>query len=124
MSEENGPGHPSHEPTQANRTTVTKMTAYGIDQETISKCIGISKPTLHKHYRHELDTAKADCIVEVADRLISKIRNDDGPSIMFYLKTQAGWREKDKDSDAEKAEKERQERINQDVQERLNAKTK
>lgn len=121
---ENLGGRPEHEPTEANRTTVNKMTAYGIDQETIAKCIGITRPTLHKHYRNELDKSKAECIVEVADRLISKIRADDGPSIMFYLKTQAGWREKDKDTEAEKAEKERQERINIDVQERLNAQTK
>lgn len=98
MSEQDGPGKPPHEPTEENRITVAKMSAYGMTQDVISKCIGVSEPTLRLYYREELDTAKAKCITEVADRLMDKIRNGDGPSIMFYLKTQGKWREQDKDN--------------------------
>lgn len=119
MSDELGRGQPPHEPTDHNREIVTKMTQYGVHQDTISKCLDISLPTLYKYYRREIDTAKANCIVKVADRLMNKINNDDGPSIMFYLKTQAGWRERDKENDIEKEEKEKQERIDERVKEML-----
>lgn len=99
MSEINLGGRPEHEPTKETREMASKMSSYGVVQDTIALCIGISLPTLHKYYREELDTSKAHCIVEVADRLMDKIRQGDVPSTMFYLKTQGGWREKDKQDD-------------------------
>lgn len=97
-------GRPEHEPTSETRKMAEKMSTYGIPQETICSCIGISLPTLHKHYRHELDTGAAFCIVNVADRLIHKaLVENDAASIIFFLKTRAGWSEKNKDDNTNKA---------------------
>lgn len=103
MAQGDGPGRPPHQPTQENRDMVSKMSCYGITQDVIAKCVGIHEETLRIHYREELDTAKAKCIADVGDRLMDKIRNGDGPSIMFYLKTQGKWREKDDDDNKSKS---------------------
>jgi hypothetical protein len=49
--------------------------------------------TLAKHCREELDIGKAETIAKVAGSLVKKALNGDTTSAIFYLKTQAGWKE-------------------------------
>ncbi len=107
MSSENEVGRPEHEPTQQTRNSVSQMASYGIIQDIIAKCIGISLPTLHKHYRHELDTAAANLTVLVANKLISNALDENNISAqIFYLKTKGGWKEQKDDDDKPKSEAE------------------
>ena len=94
--EPNKGGRPSHEPTTAQRKQVEAMAAYGIPQMDISRVIGVSKPTLEKHYRDELDTGATKATARVAESLYKKATGDGNASVtaaIFWLKTRAGWKE-------------------------------
>lgn len=51
-----GPGRPQHEPTDETRGTVTAMVARGEAPAAIAAAIGISEPTLLRHYEDEMAT--------------------------------------------------------------------
>ena len=53
-------------PTAKDRATVKTMTGYGISQLEICAVLGITKPTLEKRCRLELDTGAADANAQVA----------------------------------------------------------
>jgi hypothetical protein len=64
------PAHrPPHEPTPKDRVTVKVMTAGGIDQAQVAGVLGISKPTLRKHYRKELNAAAPEANAMVSASL-------------------------------------------------------
>ncbi len=50
-------GRPRHEPTYATRARVREMAAQGLYQADIAAEIGISAPTLCRHYQAELDAS-------------------------------------------------------------------
>lgn len=94
--EKNKGGRPSHEPTEKDRNTVLAMAGYGIPQEDIAKVLGISRPTLEKHYREELDTGLVKANSAVARSLYEKALGDNSSAVtaaIFWLKTRAGWKE-------------------------------
>lgn len=93
MAEEKKNGRPPHVPDDKTRKTVESMSSYGIPQEDIAKVIGIDSKTLRLHYRYELDTAEVKANAMVAQRLYQKCMNDDTSSLIFWLKTRAGWKE-------------------------------
>jgi DNA invertase Pin-like site-specific DNA recombinase len=64
-------GRPPHEPTESTRRQVKALAAYGIPQDEIGRVIGVSKPTLEKHYRDELDRAEVEANAKVAESLFS-----------------------------------------------------
>ena len=83
-----------HKPTQATRNQVSTMVMAGITQIIISDVLDIDVKTLRKHYRKELDTAKAKVITTVANKLYEQCVTAGNVSAMiFFLKTQGGWRE-------------------------------
>jgi hypothetical protein len=87
---------PEHQPTPSNRKQVEALAAYGIPQDDIGRVIGISKPTLEKHYREELDTGATKATARVAESLYKKATGDGTAAVtaaIFWLKTRAGWRE-------------------------------
>ncbi len=87
---------PEHVPTEQSRKTVEAMSAYGVPQQQIAAVIGISKPTLEKHYRAELDTADAKAIAKVAESLFQKATGSHPQAVtaaIFWLKTRAGWKD-------------------------------
>ena len=90
-----GRGRPAFEPTDEDRELVSKMTAVGIPQE--SQCLvvagGITDKTLRKHFRHELDTAKVTANTAVGGKLFSKAMEGDTAALIFWAKTQMGWKE-------------------------------
>src|SRR6267142_1466777 len=52
--EPNKGGHPPHAPTQKLRDTVESLSGSGLPQRDIATLIGISAPTLRRHYAQEL----------------------------------------------------------------------
>lgn len=74
------------------------MAASGAPQPFIAAELGIDKKTLAKYYREELDYAMARRNVRVAQTLFGLAMGWDGnppdrAACMFWLKSQAGWRE-------------------------------
>ena len=86
-------GKPAHEPTKESRNQVSAMTSFGIPQEEICTVLGITKKTLYKYYREELDTAAAKANTKVASMLYKKCMDGDTASILFWMKTKMGWKE-------------------------------
>jgi len=84
-------GQPPHEPTPASRNRVTVMAACGLSQDDIAAVIGISSPTVRRHYRRELDHAYSAIIARLAARLIAMADAGDERAIEFYLERQGGW---------------------------------
>jgi hypothetical protein len=84
----------THVPTDAQRQTVRLHTTVGTDQPTIARVIGIDPKTMRKHYRDELDISKAKANATVGGALFNKAKGGDTAAMIFWMKTQAGWREK------------------------------
>lgn len=88
-------GRPPVRPTAEQRKTVKAMTACGISQAEVCLIMGISKPTLHKHYRHELDTAMAQANAAVGKTAFKLATSGKCvAATIFWAKTRMGWTEK------------------------------
>lgn len=105
-----------HEPTEQTRANVKSMAGFGTPQSDIASNIGVSEPTLRKHYRAELDTGAAEANAMVGQYLFSlasgralrQQARSDGTVVpaathadcktaaMFWAKTRMGWRETDR----------------------------
>ena len=91
------PGN-AHQPTNESRQLVQAYCWSGLTQERIASHLGISVPTLTKHYRDELDHGKEKMLAKVASTIfgIATQTRDLKASLtasIFILKTQGGWRE-------------------------------
>src|SRR5690625_1522293 len=86
-------GMPPHEPTRATRELVQLHTMVGTRQEAIAGIIGIDPKTLRKYYRDELDQSKAKANATIGGALFNKAKSGDTTAMIFWMKTQAGWRE-------------------------------
>lgn len=92
-----------HEPTDKSRAQVSALSSFGITQVKVAAYIGISEPTLVKYYRRELDISLTDKIVQVANALFNNaVENNNVSAQIFFLKTRAGWREVERDDNADK----------------------
>ena len=90
------PGRRPHSPSETARKQVRALAAYGVPQDEIGKVIGVSKPTLEKHYREELDRAALEANARVAESLFRKATGDGSQAVtaaIFWLKTRANWKE-------------------------------
>lgn len=73
-----------------------------LSTDQIADYLGISRTTFHNIRERDPDVderykrGKARAIAHVAKGLLMKARNGDTTSSIFYLKTQAGWRETDR----------------------------
>jgi hypothetical protein len=86
-----------HEPTQLTRDMVSNLCMVGIQQEIIAKVLRVSRPTLMKHYRVELDASKLVMLAEVCGALYKNaVVNENVAAQIFIMKTQGGWRETDR----------------------------
>ncbi len=83
------------EPTKQERRDVANLASFGTPQESIAMVIrdGISKPTLEKHFRHELDTAMIRAHGKIGGKIFSMAMAGDRTLLIFYAKTQMGWKE-------------------------------
>lgn len=83
-----------HKPTSGTRALVRMHTTVGTDQETLARIMGIDPKTLRKYYRDELDVSKAQANATIGGALFNKAKGGDTTAMIFWMKTQAGWREK------------------------------
>lgn len=93
------PGRPAHEPTSQLREQVKTMAGLGVPDYDIAKVVGVSQPTLRKHYAEELDVGHIVANAKVAQTLFRTATDPTHPksavAAMFWLKCRAGWREQD-----------------------------
>lgn len=86
-----------HVKTEESSALVTRAAGLGLTVKQISLLLGISTPTVGRHYSAELETGRAIILFNVASNLYSIATTRDHPhsarSAMFFLKTQGGWRE-------------------------------
>ncbi|HWW39664.1 hypothetical protein [Pedobacter sp.] len=98
------PDNTPHEPTEKTRAEVAALVSFGNSQEEIANFIGVHINTLVKYYRDELDNSIVRANAKVAAKLFRKaIDGDDIKAQIFWLKTRARWREKDRDDDTTNA---------------------
>ena len=83
-----------HQPTSETMALVRMHTTVGTDQETLARIMGIDPKTLRKYYRDELDVSKAQANATIGGALFNKAKGGDTTAMIFWMKTQAGWREK------------------------------
>lgn len=104
-------GRPPYEPTEKDKKFVIAMAAAGIEQLEIARALDITKPTLRKHFRRELDTGQTIAVTEVAKSLFNMATGKNGPAnvtaAIFYLKARAGW--SDQAADKKQGKKEQEE---------------
>jgi len=74
-------GRPAFDPTDKQRLQVEAMVRYGISQDEIAKTLGISKSSLIRHFRAEIETGttKANAQVEVIYSTSSGSRSPGAP---------------------------------------------
>jgi hypothetical protein len=91
-------GRPLTTLTDEQRVQVEALSAY-LTAEQIADYFGIGRTTFFAIMAREPDVSerykrgKAKAVGAVAQNLIKKAREGDNACMMFYLKTQAGWRE-------------------------------
>ena len=84
--------------TDQQRAEIETLAAL-LNQEQIADYLGIGRTTFHSIMQRDPDVAerykrgKARAIAHVANGLLQKARSGCTTSSIFYLKTQAGWRE-------------------------------
>lgn len=83
-----------HVPTDDSRKMVRLLSGVGVPQDDICVMIGVSKPTLHKYYRHEIDIGLAEANAKVAQTLFKQATSGNISAAIFWAKARMGWREK------------------------------
>lgn len=87
-------GRTPHEPTKVTREVVKLHSMVGTPQEVIADILNIDAKTLRKWYRKELDVSVAQANAQVGGALYNKAIKGDTAAAIFWLKTRAGFREK------------------------------
>jgi hypothetical protein len=93
-----------HEPTKTTRDTVSLHALVGTPQELIADLLSIDPKTLRKYYRKELDHSLAHANATVGGALYRKATNGDTTAQIFWLKTRAGFREKQEEAQRQPTE--------------------
>lgn len=86
-------GAPPHKPTQKSRDNVSLLLGCGMTQGNVASVLGISVNTLKKYYAEELLLGKSKMQQMAFGKMYQGIKAGDKTLLIFYLKTQCGWRE-------------------------------
>jgi hypothetical protein len=86
-------GRPRFIPTDDQKFLVTMMSSTGVPHERQAKAIGVNSKTLRKYFKEELQLGRNRAHAEIAGALYKRALDGNVPAQIFYLKTQAGWRE-------------------------------
>ena len=92
--ENNDVGRPPFIKKEEDAKLVEALTIAGVTQTLIAQIVKISEPTLRKNFRKELDTSKARANAIISQSLFKKAKDGNVVAQIFWLKTQAGWKEK------------------------------
>ena len=84
---------PTKEPTEEQRRYIETLAGYGLSQAQIGHVMGMDPKTLVKHCTEELTVGKAKMYAQAVNALFRNIKNGKEASLIFYLKTQHGWKE-------------------------------
>jgi hypothetical protein len=90
-------GRPHHHPTKETKRIVKTLSAYGIPYDAIAEYLGIGEKVLVRHYPLELRNGRIDANARVAKSLYQLAIDGNPSACMFWLKTRAGWRERDRE---------------------------
>ena len=92
-------GKPAHRPplapTDEDRKQVEALSGYGLRFSEIAAltCGGIDEDTLNKHFKQELIQGKAKANGRVGQTLFQKATGGDTSAMIWWSKTQMGWKE-------------------------------
>jgi hypothetical protein len=86
-------GRKSYEASDRDRGRVQAMVGFGVRQDLIAREIGCDPTTLRKYFREELDMGRMRANVTVAGCLFRNCQDGNVAAQIFWLKTQAGWKE-------------------------------
>jgi len=81
-------GRPEHKPTAATRRQVAAAAGGGMRQEDIANAIGISVPTLRKHYEAELSAGAARERMAVLQKVLAQAKKGSTSAARLYLQQQ------------------------------------
>jgi len=93
-TENNEVGRPPYIKREEDAKLVEALTIAGVTQTLVAQIVKISEPTLRKNFRKELDTSKARANAIISQALFKKAKDGNVVAQIFWLKTQAGWKEK------------------------------
>lgn len=96
-------GRPAAKRDEQCATQVQALSQYGVPQENIAAVIGVCVETMQKLYSNELAKGKARANTQIGKRLFDKAMEGDTAALIFWAKTQMGWRE-NKENDFDKTE--------------------
>ena len=87
-------GRPTFVPKDDHRRIVKIMAGFGIPQEQIALALEISKPTLLKHFKRELQISAAQVHAQLAGNLLRLSNGSDGTALkatLEGLRMRFGW---------------------------------
>ncbi len=93
---------PKFEATDKQRGQVEAMVVCGIPREQIAQAIGITRPTLDKHFKPELELGDTKVKLNVGSFIVNSILGRDGgitdeksrtTLAIFFAKTRMHWKE-------------------------------
>ncbi len=90
-------GQPKHEVTEENKRIIKALVAYGVPYAEVATQLQISVDTLSRHYKLELETAKAEAVAKMGEGVYRRGIDGSIQDAHFYLKTQGykyGWSER------------------------------
>ena len=83
-----------YQPSEKERHDVLMLSATGVPHENISKVLGISRPTLNKHFKDELELGKEKANLSVTKALFHQATNlNNVTAQIFWAKTRMKWSE-------------------------------
>ena len=83
----------SHTPTPEMRKKVRMLGVAGYSMREMGEILGVTAPVLEKYYGKEVRESRAETVSAVASTLVRQALAGNVQCMMFYLKTQGGWRE-------------------------------
>jgi hypothetical protein len=83
-----------HKPTDEDRRLVKTLSAVGVRYTDIADKLEIDHDTLTKHYKKELTEGRMEANAAVAQTLFQQAKAGNTTAMIFWLKTRAGWKEK------------------------------
>jgi hypothetical protein len=70
------------------------MVSVGTPHDVIARAIGVSEPTLYRHFAHELKSGKAEIHAAIGKSITAMALAGDKTMMIFFAKAQMGWRER------------------------------